>query len=239
MPTKKTSAPSRLQPVILGLLVLVLFGTMALIGILVTDKGAKTDIIGADAASCQEYVKAAQAAEQNTCEPKNNVMTAKETDDVPAGDGSLGFLFPSSWSVITGNDNPESNWSWYAKLVPGYFFMCEGCDGPFLPITMNVGLKSDASVTAYATFSEYVAAQFTDPSYTDVEISATKDVGGERYTVTGTLNGLYTGPFEIIYFEGSAKYGVIRYFGSAKDNADNDLAWRTVKDSLDFSGIQR
>lgn len=170
---------------------------------------------------------------------KAETLENATTGSVPALDGQLGFDYPLGWSLTSMFSHLGTS-TWDASLVPGYFIYCEGCDGPIIDVSMHVGAISALDATASTDFNAYLAKLYANTdTYTNVVITPTKDVGGERYTITGTMNGMYSGPFETIYFTGKTKYGSITYLDKDLASDSTNAAWAIIKDSLDFSGIQQ
>jgi type II secretory pathway pseudopilin PulG len=241
--------PQAAQPkphgLIIGLLFAILLLTLAVVAIVVMN--AKTKVTEqAYSMACKAQVEAAvlDGAREITraCQTDNPTPTVT-TGQVPPGEGIVGFDYPLGWSVETTFLEPTSgngSTTWVAKMVPGYFSSCNGCDGPFIDISMYVGSRSYAEITKHTDFNAYLQSYYSDSNvFKNIAITPSKDVGGERYTVTGTSEGLYSGPFETIYFEGSSLYASLTFMDSDTASSVTNEAWTIVKESLDFSGLQK
>lgn len=227
---------SRFHELILGLLFVILLGTLTMVGLLVSRP--KPEPPAVTAVACQSYIDAAVADAGEGCEIQAEPNEPMQAQSVPAREGRVGFVFPVEWSTLTGN-NISTQPSWYAHLMYGHIPMCDACDGPLLDVSMAVADKKTLPASNYADFHAYVVSQYTDPSYSNVVITPSDDVGGERYTVTGQQNGLFVGPFEAIYFEGPNLYASIIFLDKDVDDMKINEGWEIIKDSLDFSGLQQ
>jgi hypothetical protein len=148
----------------------------------------------------------------------------------------VGFSYPAGWSVST-TTSPAERITWRASLVPGYFTLCNECDGPFVDISLQSGSKSDPAVAAQPTFDDYLKTIYTaENGFSDVSIERATD-SGKRYTVTGKLTGLYDGTFETIYHEGTTHWASAFYLDRDLAETATNEGWKIVKDSLNFSGI--
>jgi hypothetical protein len=230
-----TPPHSRLHGVIIGLLFVILLGTLAVVGLLVTQP--KPQAVGVDAEACEKYVVAAEEESENACEQLREQDREARIGNVAAHEGIVGFDYPPGWSVTT-TTSPAERVTWRASLVPGYFTLCNECDGPFVDISMQVGSMTDPAVVSAATFHDYLLTIYTASNgFSDVEITRATD-SGKRYTVTGKLTGLYDGTFETIYHEGTNLWASAFYLDrDAAETATNE-DWELVKGSLNFSGIK-
>ena len=244
---------TKIHGLIIGLMVVIILLSLVAVGAIMMTQTTSTSP-EAVAKACQAEVQSAalDATREITraCQTDSNTSaSATTTGHVPAVDSGLGFDYPLvGWSVRTeraemysGAENAPNYVLWNAALVPGYLAICHGCDGPLIDISMAVGSKSAPPVSTFPNFSDYLNSIYpaNDIGYSNIKISASKDVGGERYTVTGHLDGLYTGDFEAIYFEGPTKWASITFLDTNNNKTDTNDAWTIVKDSLDFSGIQQ
>lgn len=244
MDINSTPRSTKIHGVIVSLLVVLLLTSLSAVGLLVmrsTSAPTTTELT----AACQAEVQAAvlDGAREITRVCKPDTAVEPTLGEVPGLAGGVGFNYPLGWSVETKRlDTAATNGgiSWRAKLVQGYFASCDSCDGPFIDIAMLVGAKSDPTVASYPDFNAFLQHYYGDPiNYTHLVISPSKDVGGERYTVTGSQTGLFSGPFEAIWFEGKTHYANITFLDDDLVSTANNEAWTIVKESLDFSGVQQ
>ncbi|MDQ5951990.1 MAG: hypothetical protein QG626_117 [Patescibacteria group bacterium] len=235
--------PNQRYGLITGLLFCLLLVSIADAAILIASKKTAPNT-NTMAEACTSQVQSAvlDATREITrsCQSNQTEVPAFPTmGSMPALDGQLGFEYPLGWSAASTTSRTDSP-MWDASLVPGYFAYCDGCDGPIIDILMHVGEISSLEPLATTDFNAYLAKLYsTENGYSAVAISPTKDVGGERYTITGMIDGMYSGPFETIYFTGKTKYASITFLDKDETNNDTNIDWERIKDSLDFSGIQQ
>lgn len=235
--------PARGYGLITGLLFLILLLSVADAAILVASKRTAPNAAAMTEACTSQVQSAVLDATREivrSCQTgKSETPASPTTGSVPALDGQLGFSYPLGWSVTSMFSHLGTS-TWDASLVPGYFIYCEGCDGPMIDISMHVGEIIALDAQASTDFNAYLAKLYANPeNYSNIIITPTKDVGGERYTITGTMNGMYSGPFETIYFTGKSKFGSITFLDKDLTSNSTNADWEIIKDSLDFSGIQQ
>lgn len=240
MPIEQTPPRSKVHGLIITLLFALLLLSLAAVALLVaTQKTApgKNDLSLACKTEVQSAVLDATREITRACKP-DTTPSVPTTGTVPARTGTVGFIYPLGWSVKT-ESRATGNTNWIAQLVPGYFSMCVDCDGPFIDINLAVSNKNDPAVTKFQDFNAYLQAYYSSAEiYTNIIITPTTEVTGTRYTVTGAMNGMYTGSFETVYFETATKYAQATFVDTDSASQTTNAAWKIVKDSLDFSRIE-
>jgi|GEM_PF-2543309 len=247
MTPDQSPAPSKPHGLVIGLIFAVLLLTLVAVAFMVTTQGkittsdeyiaaCKTQVAGAVLDATREIAR--------VCTDGSKV--APITESVPASGNTMGFDYPADWSVAI-YPTPAEAITWRASLVPEYFYFCEGCDGPFIDISLQVGNMADPAIAAQPSFRDYLNTIYTaENGFSDVTITTTSAFR-THHEVTGKLDGLYQGTFEAVYRSdiGLYKDGTLQdgqwtsAFYLDRDpieNATND-AWLIVKGSLDTSGF--
>jgi hypothetical protein len=189
------------------------------------------------AAACKSQVESAVLDGAREITRACTVTEVQATENVPAPGNGIGFDYPADWSV-TINPTAAERVTWRASLVPGYFYFCEGCDGPFIDISMQAGSLSDGAIAAQADFNAYLLTIYTASNgFSEVAIKQAADGSGTRYNVSGQLTGLYEGPFETIYYEGTTNWASAFFLDRDVEDTVSNKGWEIVKGSLDFSNI--
>lgn len=240
MPTPP-SASARRQSLIIGLLFFVLVLSLAAVTILVmTKKLAPTTDSVAQACKVQVEGAVLDATREiaRSCQGNNaEVTTLPATQHVPTTDASPGFDYPTDWSVRAGVSSQDVRWS--AKLVPGYFFECEGCDGPAINVSMLMNSKTNPEVTSQTTFESFVRSQYADPlAFQNVQMQKIALASSTQYIVTGQTLGLYDANFETLFFEGATTYLTVTYLDLDATETTTNTAWTIIKNSLDVSTLK-
>jgi hypothetical protein len=231
---------SRSHGLIIGLLFALLLGTLVAVALLVLEKNGP-DTNPDLAIACEEQVADAVSTtiedEQAKCQELRRADAEEKMGEVPAREGTLGFSYPQAWSATT-TTSPSERVTWRASLVPGYFTFCEACDGPFIDISMQVGSLTDPAIVAQPTFLDYLETIYTAQNgFSEVSISHPTD-NEKRYTITGKLDGLFSGDFETIYYVGTTNWASAFYVDQLPGDTTSNEGWEIVKGSLNFSGIK-
>lgn len=196
--------------------------------------------------ACKTEVGAAIAKEyasvSATCEAETEKAEALAKTKVAPDLNRPGFTYPSSWTAMS---QPMNGTGLLVRITPGFLALCEGCDGPNTPVLIMREGKVGTLATGAVSFADYVHGLYDDESYSNVTFEAGKINGSSVIIVKGTQDGLWTGPFEDVLFEG--KTSVIAAYYRPGAMADvNPLpagettiadGWQMVKNSLDFSKI--
>ncbi|MEK7183599.1 MAG: hypothetical protein AAB776_03125 [Patescibacteria group bacterium] len=230
---------SKPHGLVIGLMFAVLLLSLVAVAVLVTTEG-KISTTDEYVAACKSQVEGAvlDATREiaRVCTDGGEIAPAVGT--VTTDQGRIGFDYPIGWSVELRSYGIEPA-SWSAAMVPGVFMFCEGCDGPFIDVSMQVGSKSHPVISARANFNAYLLSVYTtDKGYKNINITQMAENGGTRYVVTGQIEGLWAGPIEDIYYEGETDWaGAFFMDADPGDTVGND-GWEIIKESLDFSSIR-
>jgi hypothetical protein len=237
----KTAPQTRSKPhgLVIGLVFIVLLLTLVAVGLLVSTQ--KSPVSPDEyTAACKTEVQSAvlDATREITRVCNDGGEPAPAIGTVTTEQGRIGFDYPLGWSVeLRSREITITNWS--AQMVPGVLAYCEGCDGPFIDVGMQVGNKSHPVISARADFHAYLLSVYTtDKGYHDINITQSTVDGGTRYVVTGRIEGLWAAAIEDIYYEGVTEWaGAFFMDADSTDTAGNE-GWAIIKESLDFSSIK-
>lgn len=222
---------------------------MAAIGILIVRDG-KTDS-SEIAAACQNatingvnqgldtIADACLAALDEGKAQEPTEAPSKETEKVSASATVPGLSYPADWTAFMMDVTYENRSAFMLFLDPEFVFVCEGCDGPQVPITIRTEVKDPVVAQDYGSYKQYFTKIYSQvDGYSNVTSSEKTLTNGTSMTYSGRSNGL-GGPsdFETIYFEG-ATWIVSVNFSETDDGPEYDDVWNALKASLDFSLIQ-
>ncbi len=221
----------------LAAIFVLLFLTITVLTVTITkqkDSLTTKDIAAICGGQVQTAVLNGVKAITDVCEP--TAEPEPSTNSVISTGSGVGFEYPLGWSVITRNNRIDSTWT--AQLTQGYFNFCEFCDGPFVEINLRQADKTAPEVTAQPNFEAYINSVYSsDNAVSNVSVTKTNAANGTQYVITGHRDGLFTGDFEAIYFEGSSNWAMAEFIDARTDSQADNEAWNVVKNSLDFSEI--
>ncbi len=231
---------SKPHGLVIGLMFAVLLLSLVAVAVLVTTEG-KISTTDEYVAACKSQVEGAvlDATREIARICTDGGEVAPEIGTVPSSPGAVGFDYPLGWSVELRTNVVDTLTTWSAKLVPGVLAYCEGCDGPFIDITMQVGSKAHPVIAERASFYDYLLNVYTvEKGYSQINIQLSPDNSGTRYVVTGQVEGLWSGPFEAIYFEGATEWARVTFTDADPIDTAGNKGWAIIKESLDFSSIR-
>lgn len=240
MPKPQKSPSKNPHGLLLSLLFLVLvasLGVLTLVFMMKREQLSENEVISLCAQRAAASAATATQSIANACDDDNetvSLMSVAAANEVP------GFSYPETWSAVHQDTyvGPDLRHTFY--LNNGLILFCEACDGPAFPITMTsekinlATLDSGSPVVSFADFANN--RYYSDPNiYTNVIKSSAAEGTGTRYTYTGYEDGLFSGNFETIVYEGAEYWVRVTYFDQDPAETETNNAWELVKESLDFS----
>ncbi|MBT4857257.1 hypothetical protein HON52_03660 [Candidatus Uhrbacteria bacterium] len=153
--------------------------------------------------------------------------------------GSLpDFEYPSSWHMVINDYFFEGDKTQILDMSPQPMWFCEGCDGPYTPITIT-SQDSDAIISNHESFLAFVEARYADEMfYTDVVVVELSNEHGDLYQVSGSFDALGSGTFDELVFDNGDQLIIVNLMLlSGLEESSESAAWDIVSSSIDFSNI--
>ncbi|MFZ2681648.1 MAG: hypothetical protein WAZ14_00930 [Patescibacteria group bacterium] len=224
--------------VMIAMLFGVLLLTLAAVAMIVTNKQAQPSE-ASYALACKAEVENAVLDATREIARTCTVKSPETLVQVPAQENTLGFAYPRGWSAQTVR-RPFGPQSWTAQVVPGYFAGCEECDGPAIDVTMTVGNLSLTEAAPAPSLNDFLISEYADGNiYTNIVID-TAEANNHKYTVTGRMDGLFTAPFEAIYYGSTNNpntWARIVFIDLDLNETVSNDGWAQIKASIDTSKL--
>ncbi|MCR4312468.1 MAG: hypothetical protein NUV56_04250 [Candidatus Uhrbacteria bacterium] len=248
-PNSEAPTHSKIHTWIIILLTWIAVLSLATLAMLIAKNGKKSATADELATACQNAV--VSGIMQNTDELADTCLTAlnegkaegeTEPESVQPTSSMAGFDYPYDWTAFMLDTSNADRLQFTLFLDPGFVSVCDGCDGPNVPIVAHSEVKDPAVITAHTSYGNYWKKIYSEAgagnTLTNVSVSEETTSNGTMYTFTGRSDGMW-GPsdFETIYFEGTKSVATISY-SVPDDGEEHDDAWELIKNSLDFSLIE-
>lgn len=237
MPKQTKTSP---HGFILGLLFMTLIaslGILTLVFMMKREQPSEDELVSLCAQRAAASAATATQSIANACDDDNETVALRT---VAAAPQTPGFSYPETWSVVRQDALVAQALHQTYYLNNGMIHFCDACDGPIYPVTISIQkidlatLDSGNPVTSFADFANN--KYYNDPTfYKDVVKSSTAEGDGTRYTYTGYEDGMFSGNFETIVYEGDEYWVRVTYFDQDPAETETNGAWELIKASLDFS----
>ena len=227
---------------ILGLLFLVLIaslGALAMVFMMQRDQPSEAEV---SALCAQRAASSAVTAVQSIARACDNDASTVALKTVAPSATNPGFGYPENWSVVSQDSILSGSLANTITLNNGLVHFCAACDGPLYPIsiaTQKIDLTTLDSGNPATSFADFANNKYySDTTFYKNVIKSSEARGtGTLYTFTGYEDGMFSGNFETLLYEGKESWVRVTYFDQDPAETETNDAWETIKASLDFSLI--